>query len=84
LQKSGASASGDVGETQETGEVFTSGTAAQAPVHPRDPFAPVESAERRIPSTTGKLSDGTLKELLLAQERDQQGTAVGGTRHEKP
>ena len=84
LQKSGAAASGDVGETQETGEVFTSGTPAQAPVHPRDPFAPVESAERRIPSTTGKLSDGTLKELLLAQERDQQGTAVDGTLEAKP
>ena len=84
LQKSGAAASGDVGETEETGEVFTSGTPAQAPVHPRDPFAPVESAERRIPSTTGKLSDGTLKELLLAQERDQQGTAVGGTSEAKP
>ena len=73
LQKSGAAASGDVGETQETGEVFTSGTLAQAPVHPRGPFAPVESAERRIPSTTGKLSDGTLKELLLAQEQEQAG-----------
>ena len=84
LQKSGAAASGDVGETQETGEVFTSGTLAQAPVHPRGPFAPVESAERRIPSTTGKLSDGTLKELLLAQERDQQGTAVDGTPDAKP
>jgi hypothetical protein len=84
LQKSGAAASGDVGETEETGEVFTSGTPAQAPVHPRDPFAPVESAERRIPSTTGKLSDGTLKELLLAQERDQQGAAADGTPDAKP
>jgi hypothetical protein len=84
LQKSGAAASGDVGETQETSEVFTSGPPAQAPVHRRDPFAPVESAERRIPSTTGKLSDGTLKELLLAQERDQQGTAVDGTAEAKP
>ena len=82
LQKS--SASGDVSETEETGEVFVSGTPAQAPVHPRDPFAPVESAERRIPSTTGKLSDSTLKELLLAQERDQQGTAVDGTAEAKP
>ncbi len=84
LQKSGVAASGDVDETQETGEVFTSGTPAQTPVHPRDSFAPVESAERRIPSTTGKLSDGTLKELLLAQERDQQGTAVDSTPDAKP
>lgn len=84
LQKSGAAASGDVGETSETGEVFASGTPAQAPVHPRDPFAPVESAERRIPSTTGKLSEGTLKELLLAQEKDQQGAPVARTPDTKP
>jgi hypothetical protein len=84
LQKSGAAASGDVDEIQETGEVFTSATSAQAPVHPRDSSMPVESAERRIPSTTGKLSDSTLKELLLAQERDQQAAAAGGTPDAKP
>jgi hypothetical protein len=78
LQKSGAAASGDVGEAEETGEVFASGTPAQAPVHPKDPFAPVESAERRTPSTTGKLSEGTLKELLLAQEREQESTPQAG------
>ena len=37
---------------------------------------PIEGAERRIPSTTGKLSDDTLKELLLAQE--QESAPVGG------
>ena len=76
LQKSGAAASGDVGEAEETGEVFVSGTPAQAPVHPRDPFAPLDSAERRITSTTGRLSEGTLKELLLAQEQDQPSASV--------
>ncbi len=38
---------------------------------------PSNSAEHKIPSTTGKLSDGTLKELLLAQEQDQ--SPVAGT-----
>ena len=37
------------------------------------------SAEHQIPSTTGKLSEGTLKELLLAQEQDQPTAAVAGT-----
>jgi hypothetical protein len=72
LKKSEAAASEDVGDTQQAGEVFTSGATAPAQVHPQDPFAPVESAEHRIPSTTGKLSDGTLKELLLAQEQEQE------------
>jgi hypothetical protein len=36
-----------------------------------------EAAERRIPSTTGKLSESTLKELLLAQEQDS-APGIGG------
>ena len=57
-------------ETEEASEV--SGFAAPARAGaPRDPFAPIDGAERRVPSTTGKLSEGTLKELLLAQEQEQ-------------
>ncbi len=75
LQKSGASE--ETGETENASEVFVAGTPARAAVHsPQDPFTPVESAERRMPSTTGKLSDGTLKELLLAQEQES-ATGIG-------
>jgi hypothetical protein len=84
LKKGGAAASEDVGDTEETGEVFTSGATAQAQLHPQGSFAPVESAEHRIPSTTGKLSEGTLKELLLAQEQEQQGGTVARTPDAKP
>jgi hypothetical protein len=72
IQKKGVAASEDVGETEETGEVSVAAPARSA-AHPlQDPSTPIESAERRIPSTTGKLSENTLKELLLAQEQEQK------------
>jgi hypothetical protein len=72
----GVAASDEAGEAEEASEVFVSGTTARAVVHaPQDSFTPVESAERRIPSTTGKLSENTLKELLLAQEQESAPVA---------
>jgi hypothetical protein len=67
-------------ETGETGEVSGfSGAARPAPPPRQDPFAPIDGAERRVPSTTGKLSDNILTELLLAQEHDQENApGVGG------
>ena len=80
LQKSGMAASEEAGEAEDASEVFVSGATARTGVPaPQDSFTPVESAEHRIPSTTGKLSEGTLKELLLAQEQDQQSAPVAGT-----
>ena len=35
--------------------------------------APIEAVERRNASTTGKLSEDTLKALLAAQEENEQG-----------
>jgi hypothetical protein len=71
IQKKGVAASEDVGEAEEAGEVSVYGASARAAAHPlQDQSTPIESAKRRIPSTTGKLSDGTLKELLLAQEQE--------------
>lgn len=75
----GKGATGEADETGETSEVSGFGPARPVAQPPQDPFAPIDGAERRIPSTTGKLSDNTLKELLLAQEQDQEGAAgVGG------
>ena len=80
IQKKGVAASEDVGETDETGEVSGFGEPARTAVVPsQDPSTSVEAAERRIPSTTGKLSENTLKELLLVQEQEQESAAgVGG------
>ena len=65
-----AKGTSEVDETEETSEAAHTAPARTAPAL-RDPFAPVDGAERRIPSTTGKLSESTLKELLLAQEQEQ-------------
>jgi hypothetical protein len=70
LQGKGAADEAD--ETGEASEVLGfSGPARPAAPPRQDPFAPIDGAGRRMPSTTGKLSDNTLKELLLAQEQDQ-------------
>jgi hypothetical protein len=63
-------ATGEADETEEAGEVSHTAPARGAAALPQ-PSIPVEAAERHIPSTTGKLTDGTLKELLLAQEQEQ-------------
>jgi hypothetical protein len=77
IQNKGVAASEDVGETEEAGEVWAYGAPVPA-AHPlQNPSTPIENAERRIPSTTGKLSEGTLKELLLAQEHEST-SMVGG------
>jgi hypothetical protein len=79
IQTKAAAAGEDVGDTEETGEVSASRGLRAAPPPSQNAFTPVDGAERRIPSTTGKLSEGTLKELLLAQEHNQESVAgVGG------
>jgi hypothetical protein len=75
-RRRGVGSAGDVDGTEEAGDVEETGetmaftaTRAAAPPLP-DTSTSVEGADRRIPSTTGKLSEGTLKELLLAQEQE--------------
>jgi hypothetical protein len=80
LQKKGAAASEDVGDVEETGEVGAFGAARTAAPPLPDTSTSIEAAERRIPSTTGKLSESTLKELLLAQEQ-QSAPEVGKDVH---
>ncbi len=70
-----ARAADGVDETEEASEVPV---AVPARAHPlQNPSTPIDGAERRIPSTTGNLSDDTLKELLLAQEQ-QSTPGMGG------
>jgi hypothetical protein len=67
---------GDVDETEETGE--TTSTAPARGTSPLPPHStPVEATERRMPSTTGHLSDGTLKAMLEVQEQEAV-QATGG------
>jgi hypothetical protein len=83
-RRRGVGQAGDVDGTEEAGDVEETGetrafaaTRAAAPPLP-DTSTSVEGAERRIPSTTGKLSEDTLKELLLAQEQEQGSAPVAG------
>lgn len=64
-----AKGTSEVDETEETSEAAHTAPARGATALPQ--HLPVDGAERRIPSTTGKLSESTLKELLLAQEQEQ-------------
>jgi hypothetical protein len=71
---------GATDETEEASEVSVAAGPARPAAPPRqDPFARMEGAERRIPSTTGKLSENTLKELLLAQEQQQESAPETGS-----
>jgi hypothetical protein len=69
----------DAGDIEETGEVSATRGLRTALPPSQTSFTPIDGAERRIPSTTGKLSEGTLKELLLAQEQEQDSApGIGG------
>jgi hypothetical protein len=57
--------SGDVEETHQANGFDRSLPAGQKPA--LENFAPIEGSERK-PSTVGRLSENTLKALLLAQE----------------
>ena len=63
-----AGTTGGVEETDEANEAETTTPVRNTAVPPH--ARPVESVERRTPSTTGKLSDDTLKALLAVQEEE--------------
>ena len=68
-----AQASEGADEAEETNEAGMPVPVRNAAVPPH--ARPVEGVERRVPSTTGKLSDDTLKALLeLQEEQGGQGT----------
>lgn len=56
---------------EETGEVADTAPASHSSVLPQS-MTRGKTAEQRIPSTTGKLSDGTLKAMLEVQEHGTQ------------
>jgi hypothetical protein len=73
----GKRAADGVDETEETGEAAHPAPAPNAAALPQH-SPPIEATERRVHSTTGKLSEGTLKAMLEVQERDS-GQAAGDT-----
>jgi hypothetical protein len=71
----GKRAADGVDETEETGEAAHTAPARGATALPEH-SPPIEAAERRVHSTTGNLSDGTLKAMLEVQE--QEGAQAAG------
>jgi hypothetical protein len=59
--------SGDVEETYQPVELDRLPPAGNKPA--LENFSPIEGSERKPQSTTGRLSENTLKVLLLAQEQ---------------
>jgi hypothetical protein len=64
----GKRAADEADATEEAGE--TSHAAPARNASPLPQHSPVEAAERRIHSTTGNLSEGTLKAMLEVQEQE--------------
>jgi hypothetical protein len=64
----GKRAADDVDATEEAGE--TSHAVPARGASPLPQHSPVEATERRIHSTTGNLSEGTLKAMLEVQEQE--------------
>ncbi len=59
--------SGDIEETHQANGFDRSLPAGQKPA--LENFTPIEGSERKPPLTTGRLSENTLKAMLLAQEQ---------------
>jgi hypothetical protein len=58
----------DTGDVEETYESIGPGRSTPAGNALPENFLPVEGSDKQPPSTTGRLSDSTLKVMLLAQE----------------
>ena len=72
----GKRATDDLDAAEETGETSHAVPARNTPPLPQ--HSPIEATERRIHSTTGHLSEGTLKAMLEVQERES-AKGDGGT-----
>jgi hypothetical protein len=72
----GKGAADEADATEETGETSHAASARSASAPPQ--HFPIEAAERRVHSTTGNLSDGTLKAMLEVQEQESAKGDGGG------
>jgi hypothetical protein len=70
VQLRSASAARNAGDVEETAETAGFEQAAPLSGHPAlQNFAPIEGSEQKPNSTPGRLSEGTLKTMLVAQEQ---------------
>jgi hypothetical protein len=72
----GKGAADEADATEETGD--TSHAAPTRNASPPSQHSPIEATERRVHSTTGNLSEGTLKAMLEVQEQESAKGDGGG------
>ena len=70
IQTRFASSVEDSGEVEETYPPIEAGRSTMAGIVQPDNFPPIEGSEQKPPSTTGRLSESTLKAMLLTQEME--------------
>jgi hypothetical protein len=68
IQMRASGAVEDTGEVEETYEPIEPGGSTLTGNIPPENFLPIEGSEHKPPSTLGRLSESTLKVMLLAQE----------------
>jgi hypothetical protein len=68
IQTRASGAVEDTGEVEEMYEAIEPGGSTLASNTPSENFLPIEGSEYKPPSTMGRLSESTLKVMLLAQE----------------
>jgi hypothetical protein len=80
VQKRDAASASGAGTTEETDETTEFARPSGVAAHPASsPFTPIEGAEGRTQQGAGKLSESTLKTLLVAQEIENAHPADGTT-----
>jgi hypothetical protein len=68
IQTRASGAVEDTADVEETYEAIGPGRSTLAGNIPPENFLPIEGSEHKPPSTLGRLSESTLKVMLLAQE----------------
>jgi hypothetical protein len=70
IQTRSAGSVEDSGELEETYQPIEAGRSTMASMLQPDNFPAIEGSEQKPSSTTGRLSEDTLKAMLLAQEME--------------
>jgi hypothetical protein len=70
IQTRSAGSVEDSGEFEETYQPIEAGRSTMAGILQSDNLPAIEGSEQKPPSTTGRLSEVTLKAMLLAQETE--------------
>jgi hypothetical protein len=73
----------DTDDAAEIDEKIGLGQPASANNPLPDDYSPIDGSERKPKSTSGRLSQGTLKEMLLVQEKSQLDAVLAAPQHNK-